>query len=219
MASADYNTELGAWYVGLLVEGFYTKLVDPFVTEYIPGETEGSMISYRSNSKDGAKVAGINFELNLMPFRAMTISSGYTYQKSQYDFAQKDFNEKSFYRTPDSYGYMTIDWDLTEKFCVSASGTFTGSMLVPYFGLQDRGIVNYNPEDGALIKSDSFIDLGFKASYDFAICNNILQVYTGVKNMLNAYQNDFDSGINRDPGYMYGPNLPRTVYLGFAIKS
>ena len=36
----------------------------------------------------------------------------------------------------------------------------------------------------------------------------------GVKNILNAYQSDFDAGINRDPAYVYGPVTPRTIYLG-----
>jgi outer membrane receptor for ferrienterochelin and colicins len=44
-----------------------------------------------------------------------------------------------------------------------------------------------------------------------------LQVFGGVKNILNAYQNDFDLGSERDPGYMYGPNLPRTIYFGIRI--
>jgi len=35
-----------------------------------------------------------------------------------------------------------------------------------------------------------------------------------MKNIFNSYQSDFDSGINRDPSYIYGPVSPRTIYLG-----
>ncbi len=41
-----------------------------------------------------------------------------------------------------------------------------------------------------------------------------LQVYAGVKNVFNAYQKDFDTGWNRDSGYIYGPSLPRSYFAG-----
>jgi outer membrane receptor for ferrienterochelin and colicins len=44
-----------------------------------------------------------------------------------------------------------------------------------------------------------------------------IQIYAGVKNILNSYQDDFDRGIDRDPGYVYGPMLPRTIYVGLRI--
>jgi outer membrane receptor for ferrienterochelin and colicins len=40
-----------------------------------------------------------------------------------------------------------------------------------------------------------------------------------MKNILDSYQNDFDKGINRDAGYIYGPMQPRTVYLGLNLFS
>ncbi len=33
----------------------------------------------------------------------------------------------------------------------------------------------------------------------------------------NYYQRDFDTGIDRDPGYIYGPMRPRTIYFGLKI--
>jgi outer membrane receptor for ferrienterochelin and colicins len=217
MASFDYNTEVGNGYLGLLAEGFYTMLQDPFVTEY---QTEGDhLVSYRFNSDEGALVAGVNVEGNYQPMKKLNFNAGFTYQISEYDKAQEDFNEKAFYRTPNTYGFITIDWGMFEDFNLSASGNFTGSMKVPYFGETDRGITNYDPEVGALLDSDSFFDMGIKASYDFWLGKNGFQIYGGVKNALNAYQDDFETGINRDPGYIYGPGAPRTLYLGFTIKS
>ena len=46
------------------------------------------------------------------------------------------------------------------------------------------------------------------------IKNNNLQVFAGLKNIFNSYQDDFEKGINRYPGYIYGPRLPRTVFIG-----
>ncbi len=39
------------------------------------------------------------------------------------------------------------------------------------------------------------------------------------KNIFNSYQSDFDMGINRDPGYIYGPGSPRTIYFGLKLGS
>ena len=86
-------------------------------------------------------------------------------------------------------------------------------MLVPYFGNTLA-----NPEDGQLNDVDPFFDLGMKISQDFKLSNDLsLQLYAGVKNLFAAYQDDFDYGIDRDPGYIYGPLSPRTIYFGIKL--
>lgn len=35
-----------------------------------------------------------------------------------------------------------------------------------------------------------------------------------MKNISKSYQSDFDSGVDRDPSYMYGPISPGTLYFG-----
>jgi outer membrane receptor for ferrienterochelin and colicins len=39
-----------------------------------------------------------------------------------------------------------------------------------------------------------------------------------VQNIFNSFQKDFDSGADRDSGYMYGPTLPRCFYLGVKLE-
>ena len=85
-------------------------------------------------------------------------------------------------------------------------------MLVPYFGPQLA-----SPEDGELRKSASFFDLGAKIRYNIKLNGAMLQVFGGMKNIFNSYQKDFDKGIDRDPGYVYGPSQPRTIYFGIKI--
>ena len=75
--------------------------------------------------------------------------------------------------------------------------------------------------DGSTLQEDRiertkpFFDLGAKLSYDFKIWNSIgMQVNAGVRNILNSYQRDFDRGADRDSGYIYGPSLPRSVFVG-----
>jgi len=46
-----------------------------------------------------------------------------------------------------------------------------------------------------------------------------LELFGGVKNVFNAYQDDFDIGKNRDSNYVYGPSLPRTFFIGVKLMS
>ena len=46
-----------------------------------------------------------------------------------------------------------------------------------------------------------------------------IEIYGGVKNILNAYQSTFDIGKNRDSNFVFGPSLPRTIYFGIKLRS
>ncbi len=210
MASLDFNGLIGTVYTGFLVEGFYTRLEDPFVNEIGTPDENGTVIYTRKNARDGATVQGINMEFKLKPLKAFSLSSGFTLQSGKYDVAQ-EFGEKRFFRTPDQYGFFAIDCDFAKDICLSVTGNYTGSMLVPYFGTET------DPETGELRISDDFFDLGLKLKYNIKLNGATLQWFGGAKNIFNAYQADFDRGIDRDPAYMYGPVSPRTVYFGIKI--
>jgi len=42
----------------------------------------------------------------------------------------------------------------------------------------------------------------------------MIKLNSGVQNIFNSYQTDFDKGEFRDAGYVYGPALPRTFFFG-----
>jgi outer membrane receptor for ferrienterochelin and colicins len=210
MASIDYNKKIGNSYLGLLIEGFYTELRNAFVNEIGQPDENGTVIYTRTNA-EGAVVKGLNTEFNLVPVNNLKIKAGFTLQSSEYKSVH-EFNKKTFFRTPDDYGYLTMDWKLTNKFGISSSGTYTGRMLVPYFGNTLS-----NPEAGELRTSERFYDLDIKLRFNQRINGAKIQFFGGVKNIFNSYQDDFDSGINRDPGYIYGPKSPRTIYFGIKI--
>jgi outer membrane receptor for ferrienterochelin and colicins len=212
MTSLDFNRLIGTVSTGLLIEGFYTRLNDPFVNEIgIPDET-GKVLYTRMNAEDGAAVKGVNIEIKIKPLREFSLTSGFTIQNSKYDVEQ-EFDTRNFFRTPSDYGYFNMDWDFAKNICLSVTGTYTGKMLVPYFGpLTD-------PDIGELRKSDPFFDLGSKIHYNIKLNGATLQVFTGVKNIFNSFQSDFDSGIERDPAYMYGPVSPRSIYFGIKISN
>jgi outer membrane receptor for ferrienterochelin and colicins len=211
MGSIDYENSLGSVFFNILAEGFYTQLLNPFQNEYGEPDENGTVIYTRVNANDGASVAGVNLEFNVIPASGWLFNAAFTYQNSIFKVAQ-EFDERRFFRTPNIYGYFTLDWQANKKLGFSTTGTYTGKMLIPYFGQQLA-----NPDDGELRESTPFTDLGLKIRYNVKVNGATLQVFGGVKNMLNAYQSDLDLGDERDPGYTYGPSLPRTVYFGIRI--
>src|SRR6056297_852 len=211
-ASLDYSNFNGGWQYQFLVEGFYTQLIDPFANEFGSPNEDGVVVYTRVNSEEGAKVAGVNLELNASPSKELQFQSGFTFQKSRYEEVQ-EFNETRFFRTPDTHGYISLNYSPVPLFDIAVTGNYTGPMLVPYFGPRLE-----NPEEGKLNKSDSFFEAGVKLTYDIKITENVVvQLNGGVKNLFDSYQDDFDAGINRDPAYIYGPLSPRTIYFGLII--
>lgn len=211
MASLNYNKRINNVYFDFLVEGFYTQLNDPFSNEFSDPDENGTVVYTRVNAEKGASVKGVNLELNVVPSDKFSLKAGFTVQSSEYEEAQ-EFDEKRFFRTPDNYGFMTLDWQTTNKLGFSFTSNYTGKMLVPYFGMQLP-----NPDEGELRETETFMDLGVKGRYNIKLNGATLQLFAGVKNILNSYQDNFDRGIDRDPGYVYGPMNPRTVYVGINI--
>ena len=210
MASLDFNRLIGTVSAGLLVEAFYTRLSNPFFNEIGIPDEEGVVYYTRRNAESGASVAGINTELKLKPLSEFSVTSGFTFQASRYEQEQQ-FNIRRFFRTPNAYGYFAMDWDITEELCANATGTYTGPMLIPYFG------TGTDPDTGELHESGNFFDLGMKLSYDIRLNGASLRIFGGIKNMFDSYQTDFDTGVNRDPSYIYGPISSRTIYFGINL--
>ncbi len=208
-ASLDYSNHLNNWQYQFLAEGFYTRLTNPFANEYGVPDEEGTVIYTRINAKDGASVHGVNFELNASPSSKLQLQAGFTLQKSRFEKPQ-EFNETRFFRSPDNYGYISLNYSPAYLFSIAFTGNYTGSMLVPYFGPKLE-----NPDAGKLNKTGSFFDSGVKLTYQLKLTEAVnMEINAGVKNIFNSYQNDFDLGIDRDPGYIYGPTSPRIIYFG-----
>ena len=212
--SFDFNKKIGSWNTSILLEGFYTQLHNPFRNEIGEQDEDGVVIYTRQNAEGGAVVQGANLEVKLFPTKNISFIGGFTVQSSKYEEPDDKFNEKKFFRTPNTYGFFTLDWNFTPRFGLAVNGNYTGQMLVPYFGPEIL-----NPEDGELRISKTFFDAGLKLHYNIPMGGGVIaQVYAGMKNIFNSYQSDFDSGIDRDPSYIYGPTLPRTVFAGIKIS-
>ncbi|MEA3505371.1 MAG: TonB-dependent receptor, partial [Bacteroidota bacterium] len=220
--SLDNSGFIGSWQSYFLIDAFYTDLKDQFVKE-IHINDDGDAFLYRKNGS-GANVYGVNLECKLAPTESTSITFGFTHQKSEYDEEEVVWEAESgnadslvstnnMLRTPDDYGYIIANWNPNHHWNLSVNGTFTGEMLVPH-------LMDIDTEYTIIENTENFFDLGAKVSYEFHIGNKVsMTSYVGIKNMFDKYQNNFDAGINRDAGYVYGPGLPRMIYFGVKLEN
>src|SRR3989339_58013 len=205
---------------GFTLDGFYTQLSDVFILEEIDRDIQGNSILEKRNG-DKASVYGTTLEARFNYERQFQMEAGYTLQKSIYNkpiFWSKNLKgETDYMRTPDSYGYLTLSYSTGLPIKASLSCIYTGQMRVPhYVSINMVG----NPQNDILHISHSFFDIGGRISYKlpFDLSDLTIVLYTGIQNLLNSYQNDFDKGKYRDSNYIYGPSKPRTIYLGIKLE-
>jgi outer membrane receptor for ferrienterochelin and colicins len=213
--SADIYKTFGEIQTNLLIEGFYTDLNNVFFLEETGIDTDGNLILERKNGS-GAIVNGINIEGKIATARNIQFQFGATFQKSEFKKNQKWSNNENLaphrkmFRSPGQYGYLTATWSPSGKLNISFSGIYTGSMLVQHFA----GYVSEDSEK----KTPSFYDANLKVSHDISFKEQVkLQLSAGLQNIFNSYQSDFDKGEFRDAGFIYGPALPRTIFIGAKV--
>ncbi len=220
--SADFCFHLGSLEADLLVEGFYTRINDAFVNELLFNDTTSGYMHFERRNADGAIVRGLNIEMTLSPIEAMRLQLGGTWQHSLYAGKGKEWEEGQFERrmerTPDFYAYLTGVYTPIHRLQLSITGTFTGPMLVYH---HETGIETKHSGEGDVhhVITDPFLDLSLKATYSIPFSENtVLELSLGVQNLFNSYQRDHDSGPERDASYIYGPSLPRTVFVGAKLS-
>ena len=212
--SADIYHRWGDWQGNFLVEGFFTDLDDIFALKEI-GFENGILIKERHN-ESGARVFGGNLEGKVAWRNRFQLQLGLTAQSSKYKEARSwsDDNDvprtRLMFRTPNLYGYFTASYNPLKQLTLALSGTYTGKMLVEHHA----GMIEKN----TTVETPDFMDMGFKASYDLMFHGSFsLQLNAGIQNIFNSFQRDFDSGADRDSGYIYGPTLPRAFFLGVKL--
>ncbi len=237
--SGDFYKTFGRVQTNLLVEGFYTILNDVFALRDYAGSDLGTTIKpvdgkegvydvadgariYERYNGSGATVMGINVEGKVAYMPWVEASAGITLQQGKYkepeqwsDTAPASIN---MFRSPNVYGYFTVSSQPVKNFKIDLSGNYMGKMWMQHMagGIRPDGTVVEHDE---LVRTKAFFDLGLKLSYDFKIWKTIgLQVNGGIRNILNSYQKDFDRGANRDSGYIYGPSLPRSIFVGAKLS-
>lgn len=218
-ASFDFTKDFNTTQTNLLIEGFYTSLQNPFTIVSTGSSLPNGSILEESRNGSGAYVAGANIEMSISPNPDLFFQLGATIQQSVYKEPQVLFEADGsvpgetnvivdeFVRTPNVYGFLNSNWQIREDFKLDVTGSFTGAMVVPRV-VSDSGFID-------LVNTESFFDVTTKLTKDFKLTDTFrLELNGGVQNLFDSYQNDFDVGAGRDSDYIYGPNRPRTLFIG-----
>ena len=216
--SLDYSFELFAIPMAMSVEYFNTKLNDVFVMTDVGEDGQGNRILERQNG-ESATVNGMTFEIQSSTVDYL-VKFGLTYQSSLYseqvewssaiaeENIEAQYSDKIF-KTPDLYGFLLASYNVFENIKVEAAAYYTGKMYLPHYA----GYI----EKDELKETDTFLDANLKFVYTIQSLSNI-NIGLGLMNIFNQYQNDFDLGVNRDAGYMYGPFRPFTTMLSLGVN-
>jgi outer membrane receptor for ferrienterochelin and colicins len=217
-ASINYDKATEHFIAGFTFEGFYTTLDNAFF-QFPLGEDEFGQRFEKRNGK-GATVQGITIEGRANIDYVFEVDAGFTIQTSLFDEAVETIEglptKREFLRTPNNYGFATLAYTPTKNWSASANLVYTGTMDIAHFGGEGTGQL-----EDEYFTSPTFTEVGVRLGHTFVLekTSTGIEVFGGVKNVFDAYQNDFDISKNRDSNFTYGPNLPRTFFLGLRIKS
>lgn len=215
--SINYDKPYEKFIAGFTLEGFYTRLNHAFYLQPV-GEDEFGYLFEKQNGQ-GANIQGATLELRFNYDRKVQFEGGFTIQSNIFD-EEVEYIEglpglNEFVRTPNDYGFAMLSFTPNKKISGSINYVYTGTMLVPHFA----GAPNQTIDE--ITSTDRFSELNFKFSYTLNLKKPALgiEIYVGVKNIFNAYQDQFDIGKNRDSNFIYGPAQPRTVFGGIKLIS
>jgi len=217
-ASFNYAKTVDLLQLDVLLEGFFTTLENPFTLISTGAVLENGSILEEVRNGQGARVYGTNFEFGLSPTTQWQFQMGGTLQRTRWNAPQLLFESDAttgetdilvdeFVRVPNFYGYLNTTWIPNKAFTLDITGTYTGNMTVPRV-ISDNGFLSLND-------SGAFLDLNLKLESHFDFNDEFMvTVSGGVTNLFNSFQDDFDIGPTRDSDYVYGPDAPRTFFLG-----
>ena len=218
-ASFNFTKNYNKVQTNFLIEGFYTSLKNPFTIVSTGTSLPNGSILEESRNGSGAYVAGTNMEFTISPNESLFFQAGATIQRSIFkenqvlyeadgdSAGEEDVILDEFIRSPNVYGFLNSNWSINDNFNLDLTGSYTGSMIAPRV-VSETGFIK-------LIDTEDFLDMTAKFTYHFDPIENFhVELSGGVQNLFDSYLNDFDQGPLRDSDYIYGPNRPRTVFIG-----
>ena len=207
----DYMKVFGSFGVQAGITGFHTVLDDQFqIVEADDPSTD--QYEFERRNGDGLTVSGVELQAGYRTRRIFEIQGNFTFQSDELDSPEPDFSTTRLFRTPEQYGSLTTFIRPDKRWSFFVGLNYTGSMKAPHYA-------GYIATD-RLETTDPFLTLDLGATVCLIHTNSgkgETQLRFGVKNATDSYQDDFDKGVDRDAGYVYGPASPRMWYVGTSI--
>ena len=192
---------------------YYTIIEDSFdIRDTSTTDSSGRNVFERYNT-DGSTVIGVEWDFAWQLDRNWIMNAGFAYSRARFDenvevFAGNAISSDKYNKTPDCSGLVSLNYTNPDFIDFYAAMKWTGEMDVHRYTDADA-------EEGEIHQSEDFyvLDIGVSKTFDFN--NDIaLTLHAGINNLLDEYQDDFETGANRDVAYVYGPRMPRTYMVG-----
>ncbi|MEW6363492.1 MAG: TonB-dependent receptor [Acidobacteriota bacterium] len=188
------------------VTGFYTRLRDAFALQ--PLHSGDDELVFQRINAGAARSYGVEIATRIEIGEKLGFAAGFTWEQGLYDHPEPDFNQRSFFRTPETYGYLSADYyESRTKTNISGRLQYTGRMLVPHYA----GYI----QASRLEETPSFYVLDLTGARDLWADPSgraKVRLTAGVSNLFDQFQSDLDRGPDRDAGYVYGPRYMRTFF-------
>lgn len=190
-------------------QGYLTKLRDTFFLVEIREAGNGALYRTRSNA-GGSRVAGAEMNVTYRFSQALNASIGGAYIDARYDDAQTVFDDgrtvlttRRYLKSPRLTGVGQLAWRATPSFDAFLAARYTGTMDV------------LNNRVGEIRRSPDYLVLDLTGTRHVPIGDDEREVDVtfGIKNLTDARQRDLEVGAGRDSDYVYGPRLPRTLFV------
>jgi outer membrane receptor for ferrienterochelin and colicins len=198
--------------VGL--NGFYTLLTDRFALLLADDPATPVELEFSRVNAGRAQVWGGELELALEHASGFWLDAGLTLQRAELADPDPDFGSRSLFRAPWLYGFVALRLEPWEGLRLMTSLEITGPMRVPHY----EGNVPRDAQGDPipqLERSPWFFVWDASVSYRWTPLPGLtLEPHLAIRNILDSFQADFDTGPDRDAGYVYGPRLPRALFGG-----
>jgi outer membrane receptor for ferrienterochelin and colicins len=210
LVSAEYQPEFANGKLALEATAFLTRIRGTFTNSEVQTDpVTGDSFRLRYNGP-GAEVGGVELNIGSLPLPKLRVDLGWVAQFARFskpvvvfdDGAGRVVAERDFLETPRHYGVLQLNYSEPRFAEVGITAIYTGRMKDIN---QRTGELNARTRDflvWSATVSRRFATKGFPA-VTFAV---------GMKNIFDSRQRDLETGVNRDPYYLYGPRTPRTVF-------
>lgn len=216
LLSATWNPAFAEGKMTVEVTGFYTGLDGTFTNSAVRSDpVAGDRFRVRYNGPD-AEVGGLELNLGVLPQANLRLDAGYVIQFARYkspvvlfdDGAGTVVAERDFLEAPRHYAVVQATYTRPQTGSLAVSAVYTGPMK------------DINLRTGILnSRTPHFIVWNATGSRSFRWPSQAkTTLMLGVKNLLDSRQDDLESGVDRDPYYLYGPRTPRTVFASAALE-
>jgi len=216
LVSAEFKPEWADGRLAAEATAFMTTIGGTFTNSEVRHDAATGQAYRERFNGPAAEVGGVEINLGSLPLPKVRVDLGGVVQFARFrtpvviyeDGAGRLVRERDFLKSPRHYAVMQLAY-LEPRFAdLSIGAIYTGRMkdINQRTGILNARTPHFLVWNASLARR--FVPRGFPA----------FTASLGIKNAFDARQSDLETGVDRDPYYLYGPRTPRTLYAGMRLE-